>query len=145
MPFHIFKRFYPRSTEEHVAAMKNDNIKLRTCNSTTKIQLGRCTVKIENNNKIKMCSFFVVSRTRQPLLGMPDIETLGILTINSNTIKSKEADGPQNCKADVRQEIDAMEKHYTNTDGSKFQIEDEPTVNDNNDNSIKYFLPGPQQ
>ena len=47
-----------------------------TYKSTTITQLGMCTVRIENNNKRKMCSFFVVPRNRQPLLGMPDTETL---------------------------------------------------------------------
>ena len=98
MPFHIFKKLYPGSTKEQLATKKNNYIKLRTYDSTTVTQLGRCTVKIENNNKIKMFSFFVVSRNRQPLLGMPDIKTLGILTINCNTIELKEADGLENCK-----------------------------------------------
>ena len=34
MPFHIFKKVYPRSTKEQMAAMKND-IKLRTYKSGT--------------------------------------------------------------------------------------------------------------
>ena len=32
-----------------------------------------------------------------------------------------------------------------NTDGSKFEIENKPMVNENNNNSIKYFLPGPNR
>ena len=58
-------------------------------------------------------------------------------------IESKEVDGPDNCKTNTRQEIDAAEKHYTNTDGSKFKTEDKTTVNDNNNNSITYFIPDP--
>ena len=92
--------------------------------------------------KMKMCSFFVVLRNRQPLLGMPDIKTLGISTINCKTIESKEADSPQNCKTNIREEINATEKHYTYTDGSKFENEDQPMVNDNNNNSITYFISG---
>ena len=57
-----------------------------------------------------MCSFFVVTRDRQPLLGMPDIETAGILPINCNTMELKEADGLENCKTNMRPEIDATEK-----------------------------------
>ena len=89
-----------------------------------------------------MCSFFVVPGNRQPSLGKPDIEALGILTINCNTIESRETDSLENCKTNMRQEINATEKLLTNTDGSKFEIEDKPMVNDNNNNSIKYFLPG---
>ena len=58
----------------------------------------RTQYTIENNNKIKMHSFFVVPENRQPLLGMPAIETLGILIINCNTLEMKESDGPENCK-----------------------------------------------
>ena len=36
-----------------------------------------------------------------------------------------------------------QKKHNTNTDGSKFENGDKPIVNDNNNNSIKYFLSGP--
>ena len=54
-----------------------------------------------------MCSFFVVPGNRQPLLGMPDIKTLGILTINFNTVETKEANGHENCQ--TRQEMDTTE------------------------------------
>ena len=90
-----------------------------------------------------MCSFFLVPRNKQ-LLGMPDIETLGILTINCNTMEMKEADGPENCKTNMSQEIEATEQYYTNTDNiSKFENEDKPVVTDNDKYYIKYFLPGP--
>ena len=72
LPFHIFKKLFPRSTKEQPAAIENENIKLGTYNSTTITQLGRCKVRIENNNKIKTCSFFVVPRNRQPLFSIPD-------------------------------------------------------------------------
>ena len=69
-----------------------------------------------------MCSFFVDPGNREPLLDMPDTETLGILSINCNTIEAIEVDGPENCKANTRQEINATEKHHTNTDGSKLKM-----------------------
>ena len=74
-----------------------------------------------------MCSFFVVPRNRQPLLGMSGIETLGILTINCNTTEMKGAHGPKNCKTNMSQEIDAGEDYYTNTDISEFENEDKPS------------------
>ena len=36
---------------------------------------------------------------------MPDINTLGILTINCSTIEMKEADGPENCKTNTSQKL----------------------------------------
>ena len=86
-----------------------------------------------------LCSF----QNRQPLLDVPDAETLGILAVNCNTIEAKEADDPEKCKTNTRQETDATEKHYTNTDGSKFEIEGKPMVNDTDNNNIKYFIPDP--
>ena len=71
---------------------------------------------------------------------MPDTETLGIVTINYNTIERKEVDSPKNCKTNMSQENDATEKCYTNT-VSEFENEDKQwllimiTIS-------KYFLPG---
>ena len=73
---------------------------------------------------------------------MPDIKTLGILTVNCNTVEMKEADSPEKCKTNTGQEIDTTEKHYTNTDSSKFEIEDNSMVSDTDNNNIKSFLPG---
>ena len=87
-----------------------------------------------------MCSFFVVPRNRQPLLGISYIETLGILTINCNTIEIKEADGPEKCKTNTSQEGESTEEHYANTDNvAKFENEDKPMVIDNDNNNIKIF------
>ena len=75
---------------------------------------------------------------------MPDIETLGILTINCNIIETKEADSSKECKTDTSQEIDGTEKCFINKDNiSEFENEDKPIVTDNDTNSIKYFLTGP--
>ena len=91
-----------------------------------------------------MWSFILVLRNRQPLLGIPDTEILGILTINCNSIEEEEAYSHENCKTNMSQEIDATEEYYTNTDSIlKSGDEDKPTVTDNdNNNNIKYSLPG---
>ena len=49
---------------------------------TTMKQLGIHNVKIEHNNKQETCHFFVVLGNSQALPGMPDRETLNVLTIN---------------------------------------------------------------
>ena len=93
--------------------------------SVTITQFGRCRVKIENNSKIKICSFFLVLGK-----GMPDIETLGIFTIKCNTRDTKEADEAEKHRTNtakskestseqqyinMRQEAETPEKCYTNT------------------------------
>ena len=50
---------------------------------------------------MKVCSFFIVPRNGQALLGMPDIKTLGILTSNNNTIGTKEVDGTDKSKTNT--------------------------------------------
>ena len=88
---------------------------------------------------------------------MPDIKKLGILTINWNTIGTKELDKAdkqrtktannqesmhQQQSVNIRQEADTPEKCYTNTDStSKFENKNRPTVTAND--NISYFLPGP--
>ena len=44
-----------------------------------------CKVKSEHNNKWKAYEIFVVPGNGQTMWGMPDIETLDVLTINCNT------------------------------------------------------------
>ena len=71
-------------------------------------------------------------------------ETLGILTINCDTIETKETDSPESCKRNTSQEIDATDEYYINTDNiTKFENEDKPMLTDNDSNTVKYFLPGP--
>ena len=60
MPLHIYKKLFPRVTNEQSAETKNSSIQLKMFNKTTITQLGTCILKIEHNNKHKMCKFFVV-------------------------------------------------------------------------------------
>ena len=73
-----------------LAATKDAKIKLKTYNCTTTTQLGRYKVKIENNNKCKTCIFFVFLGDREALLGMPVIELLYIVNINSTHCMCRE-------------------------------------------------------
>ena len=72
-------------------------------------------MKIENNNKFKICSFFVVPGNGKALLGMPDIETLGTLTITCNTMDTKEGDEAEQHRTNTAdsQEL-TSEQHYIN-------------------------------
>ena len=59
-----------------------------------------CRVKIEHNDKHKICNFFVVPGNGQALLGMPDIELLNILTISYHTVGTEKEDKDTNCITD---------------------------------------------
>ena len=92
MPFYIYKKLFPRATVEHVAARKDNKFKLKTYNQTTITQLSTYRVKLEHNDKYKICNFFLVPGNGQALLGMPDIELLNILTICCSTIGTEKED-----------------------------------------------------
>ena len=115
-------------------------------------QLGTCTVKIEHNNKHKICKYFAVPGNGQALLGMSDLDMLNIINININSIGTEHGGGNDNCctnkansqNADMTHETDGTKKCYTNTGSiSKSDNADKPTVNDKLSNTIDYFFPGP--
>ena len=101
--------------------------------------MDKCKVKVENNTRLKISSFWV-TRKWKALLGMPDIKTLDILPFNCSTIDTKEVDGAANHKMNTsnyqeltcekqyvnkRQEAETPEKCCTNTDNtSKFENND---------------------
>ena len=99
MPFHICKKSFPSTTVDQLAATKDAKINLKTHNHTTITQLGRCKIKIQNNNTHKACIFLVVPGDGEALLGMPYIELLNILNINCNTVGAEKAEKGMNCYA----------------------------------------------
>ena len=46
-------------------------------------------------------NFFVVPGNRQALLGVPDIETLNILTMNCNTVDMQDTDRADKCSTNI--------------------------------------------
>ena len=117
--------------------------------------MGICKVKIENNNKYRICNFFVHPGHWQALLGMSDVKTLDILTIDYNNIDTQEADRANKCSTNITnyqgsrcmqhytnmmQESDRLVKCYTNTNiNSKSDNNDKPMVTDNENNKIISF------
>ena len=129
-------------------------------NQTTITQVGICKGKLEHNNKQKMYNFSVVPGNWQVLLGMPDIEILSILTINCNTLGTKETDRAANCSTNTaitqgagcdqnytntKQDAGRSGRYYTNTSinsNLNSNSADKPTINSY---EIEYVLPGPNQ
>ena len=120
MPFDIFKKIFPKTSEDRLVAME-DTTMLRTYNSTTIEQLGTCDVVIEHNNKLKkICIFFVVPGDRGALLGMLSIELLNILQDNCNTIGTKKEEKGANYKKNKRNATSVgSEQCYVNTGPEK--------------------------
>ena len=66
-------------------------------------QLGTCFLTVRHKEKEKDCKFFAVQGGNQVLLGMPDIDNLGVLTINCETIgrqvvSADNTDSERNCQ-----------------------------------------------
>ena len=108
-----------------------------------------------------MFNFFVVPGNGQVLWGMPDIKTLDILIMNCNTIDIQKADKANKWSTNTNnwqgsrhrqhfknmmQEAYRPEKCYTNTvSNSKSDNKDKPTIIDNKNSKINYFLLGHNQ
>ena len=56
-------------------------------------QLGTCYLTLMHKDKQKVCKFLVVQERYPALLSIPDVETLGVLTINNKTIGRQLASG----------------------------------------------------
>ena len=65
---------------------KSMNTKLKTYNNTTIRHIGNCYIALTHKEEQKICKFFVVSGGGPALLGMPDIDNLGILTDIANLV-----------------------------------------------------------
>ena len=57
MPLHIYKKLFPKITNELLATTRNKNILLKTYNRTIITQLGMCAVEVEHRNNKKKCKF----------------------------------------------------------------------------------------
>ena len=59
----------------------NRSIMLKTYNQSNIDQLGRCSIRIRNNDKHVKCRFFVVSGNAPALFGMWGIDLHGIIKV----------------------------------------------------------------
>ena len=57
------------------------NTKLKTYNNATVRQLGTCYLTLMHKEKQKVCKAFIVPGSGMALLGMLNVETLGVLII----------------------------------------------------------------
>ena len=92
MPFKNFKTLIPKSPIEALHATKNNLVVLKKDNQSNIEQIGVCTVKLRYKDKITRYRFFVVPGDGPALLGMPEIELLGILKIMCDVIEGQQAD-----------------------------------------------------
>ena len=65
----MYIQLFPIERKEQLVATRNANIQEKTYNQTTITQLGICKIKIENDNKEKICNLFLVSGNGKALLG----------------------------------------------------------------------------
>ena len=101
---------------EALSARKSNSLILKTYSQSNIKQLGMCTVRLRHTNKIARYGFFVVQADSLVLLGMFDMEMLGILKIMCKVVGGQQVDRkfnsqtvqPSNgysCKANIGQQI----------------------------------------
>ena len=79
MPFRIFKSLFLKVTIQLLSATKNNSAILKMYSTSNIEQLGICSVWLKHKDKIIRCGFFVVPSDGPVLLGLLDIELLGLL------------------------------------------------------------------
>ena len=88
----------------------NRSVVLKAYNQSNIEQLSQYLVKLRHNDKCVKCRLFVVPVDAPVLLGMPDIELIGIIRVMCETIDNNKSDrkfdmqtrhasDSQNCKA----------------------------------------------
>ena len=85
LPFCKYKILFPRSKRSYCNELRIKTL-VKTCNNTTIRHIGTCYLTLMHQEKQKVCRFFVVPGSSAALLGMLDIETLGMLTTDDKTI-----------------------------------------------------------
>ena len=71
IPFHLYKRLFPKVDSMYIKQPKT------------------CKVKLRYNEKERICKFFVVHNDSKAVLGILDIDRLGMLSINPNSKTGK--------------------------------------------------------
>ena len=82
IPFHLYKKLFPKATNKYIRQPKT------------------CKLKSMHNGKEKMCKFFIAHNGSLAVLGMQDIDKLGLLSINHNSKNRQvaEENNKDNCK-----------------------------------------------
>ena len=82
----MYTQFYPLDhPTTYYHELKVKNTKWKTYNNKMIMQIGTCYI-ILTHKKEKVCKSFVVPGSDPALLSMQDIDILGVLTINFETI-----------------------------------------------------------
>ena len=91
-----------------------------------------CKVKLRYNEKEKICMFFVAHNGSMAMLGMWDIDRIGMLSINLNSknrqVAVTEEDNKDNCESQRQTKSDRWEQ----LKGKLQEIETQNTQNANN-------------
>ena len=80
MPFHLYKRLFSKVDNTHIRQPK------------------MCKVKLRYNEKENICKFFVAKYGSTAVLGMWDIDRLGMLSINLKSRRQVAITEEDNCK-----------------------------------------------
>ena len=89
-----------------------------------------CKIKIRNNEKEKICKFFVAHKSSPAVLGMEDIDELSIISVNCNTMHRHVAKGDKVNNSESRSQKESGKwKQFT---GEKQETEAQSTQDADN-------------
>ena len=108
-----------------------------------------CKVKLRYNEKERICKFFVAHNGSMAVLGMLDIDRLGMLSINLNSknrqVAVPEEDNKDNCESQIQTKSDKWEQSEGKLQETETQhkqdANDNPTVTGNNNEDSIASLP----
>ena len=83
IPFHLYKKLFPKIKNMYIRQPKT------------------CRLELRHNEKEKICKFLVMHNGSMAVLGMQDIDRLGMLSINLNSDNRQvaEEDNKDNCES----------------------------------------------
>ena len=90
MLFRLFKTLFQKSAAEASFAIGNKAVVLKTCNNLDTEQLSVFSVKIRLKDRVVRCKFFAVPGDSPAVLGIPDMEWLGLLMFMCNVMEGQQ-------------------------------------------------------
>ena len=78
----MFIEFFPKMSVKDLSSIVDQNLQLLTAKKSVIKKLGTVRLHVTHSNHTCTCLFYVVSNKCYPILGLPDLMQLGLLSLN---------------------------------------------------------------
>ena len=79
LPLRFYKELFPHVTRQEMLRSIDHRVQLLSYNKKEKHQYGVCYLHVKSQNHIKLCKFYVVDSTFNPIIGVNSACCLGLL------------------------------------------------------------------